>query len=252
MEEAETSRVRETQQATPEVGDEELGVQGVNGPAPNVSCGPEGETYIGESPIRTVMLEDDRRTKDVIQEWEDSRFHLPERNCGSEELLEAQNVDHNLNRSIETGSSTASAPPSFEYARVLTNGSDNNNLERERGRSRERKRGKRRQTRKKSLKLIEQVKEKARRKKDGRRRKKEDDEEWGSQEEIEATESDKENTWWVGTKTGLRAEAEDTTKKYLRTKEEGAKEIEKGQGKSRNRQAGNKVKEVGAFKNCLQ
>ncbi|MED6150380.1 hypothetical protein PIB30_071724 [Stylosanthes scabra] len=144
---------------------------------------------------------------------------------------------YSLGPNHDTSSSSLSAPPGFEHDRETSSGNMKNIPERVRGRSRERKRGRKKQSRKMSLKLIDQVKERARRKKEehkkniGKQKQARvteiEDDAWESEEEIEATESDEEDTWWVGTRTGLRAKSEEGAKKYLKSKEEEAKEIAK-------------------------
>ncbi|MED6208833.1 hypothetical protein PIB30_048864 [Stylosanthes scabra] len=184
---------------------------------------------VDNSPTKTVTLEDDRRTEEVIQEWEDSCFHLLVRNVGPSGEMEDNAEEHSLGLNHDTSSSSLSAPPGFEHGRETSSSNMKNIPERVRGRSRERKRGKKKQSRKMSLKLIDQVKERARRKKEEHKKKigkqkqarvtEIEGDARESEEEIEATESDEEDTWWVGTRSGLRAESEEGAKKYLKSKE---------------------------------
>ncbi|MED6124576.1 hypothetical protein PIB30_060101 [Stylosanthes scabra] len=78
---------------------------------------------------------------------------------------------NSLGPNHDTSSSNLSAPPGFEHGRETSSGNTMNIPERVRGRSRERKRGRKKQSRKTSLKLIEQVKERARRKKEEHKKK---------------------------------------------------------------------------------
>ncbi|MED6108555.1 hypothetical protein PIB30_025204 [Stylosanthes scabra] len=139
-----------------------------------------------------------------------------------------------LDAGPENGSSIASAPPGFEYVRVPINGEENNNSVKDRARRRKEPRQKR--GGKQRLDQVTEV----------------EDEEWESDEEIEESESDEEGTWWVGTKTGLRADSENGAKKYLKSKEEEAKEIERKKGRNGKRRSKNATKEVGDSINCLQ
>ncbi|MED6158136.1 hypothetical protein PIB30_030052 [Stylosanthes scabra] len=174
------------------------------------------------SPTKTITLEDDRRAEQIIQEWNDICYQLPSDNAGSGPGLD------NSDPTDEIGSSSLSAPQGFERIR----------------------------TRKTSLKLIEQVNEKARKRKEALKKKRatkqrarEDEAEavykdWASEEEIENSDPDAEKTWWVGTKAGLGTDSVNRAKKYLKTTTAEVEEKERVQNKRRTRGRKGKIKEV--------
>ncbi|MED6120834.1 hypothetical protein PIB30_024710 [Stylosanthes scabra] len=184
MAEVEESNVGETQLTRCKEEDEEA-----IGPTFNEQVGPMSESPKMDSQTKTITLEDDRRTDQVVNQVSDS-----------------------LN---DTGSESLSAPPRFERIGTSAKGEREIFAESERDTKREKKKERRKETRRTSLKFIDQVKEKARKKKEGhkkRRRKQQQAieetlEEWDSKEDIKMFESDEEDTWWVGRKTGLVAKS---------------------------------------------
>ncbi|MED6137073.1 hypothetical protein PIB30_061503 [Stylosanthes scabra] len=160
------------------------------------------------SPTKTKTLEDDRRTDEVVWEWEEEWFERRELPEAEEEntnsVAEEEDLDETLERTTR----------------------------------RERLNGKK-PTGRKTLKLNERLKEKARRQKDSHKKKRhkhtrireeedaneevaDDDEFEESDPELEADEA-----WWVGTKVGLGAESSTRAQKYLRSREKEHKQKDK-------------------------
>ncbi|MED6114469.1 hypothetical protein PIB30_080467 [Stylosanthes scabra] len=217
------------------------------------------------SPTRTKSLEDDRRTEQVIREWNESIYQIPGGLVGpiddttersKEDMVVGPDKGKGIQQSGDSMQMSLSAPPGFENSlppkKVLS--TIENSYEPERD--------KRRKTRSKSssgkrtsLRLRDRIKEKARKQKETSRKKQativeiREEEELGlwqsADEEIEDTEEEIEDTWWVGAKTGICEEYEDRAKKYLRStakekSEVGDKRKEKGK-----RRKGELRKEVG-------
>ncbi|MED6181678.1 hypothetical protein PIB30_021608 [Stylosanthes scabra] len=135
--EDEESVVGEMQPARVEVDDDQKSDEGAH-----FSIGPEKEQQGDTSPTNTVTLDDDRRTEDVIQEWENELFQKP-------------------NAVIDL-----SIPPGFE--RIENPNFVNTNIERDERRfgtlriERNEKKQGRRSTTRTSLKLNDKLKDKAR------------------------------------------------------------------------------------------
>ncbi|MED6204606.1 hypothetical protein PIB30_010460 [Stylosanthes scabra] len=170
-----------------------------------------------KSPTRTRSLEDDRRTEQVIREWNESLFQKPNSPIGPRDVDADDNNEDSVDQLKEIGpevesrgsldgdsdSTSFSAPPGFE--RPLHS------------------------HRRTSLRLRDRIKENARKQKEINKRKSATIEEirgedkiksWqNTEDEIENSEEEVENTWWIGAKTGISGEYEDRAKKYLRSLE---------------------------------
>ncbi|MED6193071.1 hypothetical protein PIB30_015504 [Stylosanthes scabra] len=252
----EGSKVRETQQS-PIVRDE--------GSSLWASDVGHKDSQCPNSPTRTVSLEDDRRTDQVIREWNETIFQKPGETFGPLDETSTRNEEdrvigpdkgEGVQQSSESEPTSLSVPPGFENVllpqKVLSTAENANEPERSRRRKLRSKSSTGKRT---SIRLRDIIKEKARKQKESSRKKKATIEEireeeklglWqSSNDEIEDTSDEIEGTWWVGAKTGICEEYENRAKEYLRSEargrsEEGNNRKEKGKRRREERQ-----KEVG-------
>ncbi|MED6108754.1 hypothetical protein PIB30_027164 [Stylosanthes scabra] len=257
-EEEEESRVEETQR-TQSARDEESKI----GPG---ELGRELDNLVNmvaNSPTKTNTLEDDRRTDEKLV---DQEAPFPEDDVGpitetnnpsSEEGVNS--VDNKQVQSEESNSESISIPPGFECVLPQSDTERGDLRDQERGRKRlKHDRGK--QTRKKSLKLCDQLKENARKQKDTRREKRKTQIEIredgkattelaDGDDEIEDSQLEADKTWCVGRRAGLGEVNEDRVKKYLLLRFQ--EEAESGRNNNQRRSRGRKKssKEVGVSEN---
>ncbi|MED6207800.1 hypothetical protein PIB30_038993 [Stylosanthes scabra] len=159
--EAEGSRVGETQPTSEERGDGNETLE--------QNKGPMGEDTINvgnPSPTKTKTLEDDRRTKDVIQEWEDECYVKPtnEYEAQSEGLI-TSNPMETTHSPMELESSSTSIPPGFGNVDTTETASEGLDIEKGRAGKHGRQNGSRRHM-KIVLNLNDRLKENARKQKE--------------------------------------------------------------------------------------
>ncbi|MED6181971.1 hypothetical protein PIB30_024444 [Stylosanthes scabra] len=162
MEEDEGSKVGETQPMRDNTGENAGG--GVENTSPVLNV----DSRNSPSPTKTISLEDDRRTNDVIREWEEVCYQKSSEMNGATRLdwpntgPGDSNVDPN-----ENGSPSLSAPPGFERIEHADTETESTHTEGEGVRTRKSAKhtgGRRHQ--KTVLKLNDKLKEKARKKKE--------------------------------------------------------------------------------------
>ncbi|MED6207366.1 hypothetical protein PIB30_035169 [Stylosanthes scabra] len=256
-EDDEELKVGETQPSRVEVEDDQK-----NENEAYVNVGPTDGQQLDSSPTKTVTLEDDRRTEDVIQEWGDELFQKP--NSESDPLTQPTSpvCEMELENGSVDGLGKLSVPPGFDRIEnpclvEETNDESGKQLETQRIVRYEKKQG-RKSTKRTSLKLNDRLKDKARRqrdahkKKEGKQKRLREEEaaitDWSSEEEIDSSESDGDKVWNIGTKVGLCADSILKAQKYLKSAMETPQQKEQGQCSRRARRRDGYLKE---FKWCI-
>ncbi|MED6138653.1 hypothetical protein PIB30_076464 [Stylosanthes scabra] len=259
--EDEESKVGETEHAITGRDEDSNNWAGVNGPIVGIEA-----TNTSSSPTKTRTLDDDRRTGDVLLEWEEVLYQKPNDmvdgpheedtlrdvvettpclpNGPVDDLL-IQNLDRANEEGIESNSLDVSIPPGFERNALQVLASCEERAPEKRERKKKKHNGSR-HSNPMSLKLKDRIKERARKQKETSKKKKStqtrirEEEEirfWqSSEDEIENTEEAADDAWWVGTKVGIGTDCKDRARKHLRSK---AEEVALAEGaKSQKRRKG--------------
>ncbi|MED6136068.1 hypothetical protein PIB30_052485 [Stylosanthes scabra] len=207
------------------------------------------------SPTKTKTLEDDRRTEDVIQEWEDECYVKPtnEYEAQSEGLI-TSNPMETTHGPMELESSTTSIPPGFGNVDTTETASEGLDTEKGRVGKQGRQNGSRRHM-KIVLKLNDRLKENARKQKEARKRRTlkqrklreiASEGKWSSsEEEIEDSDVEANEIWGMGMRTGLVTDKEDRAKNYLSSKLKEVTECSSRRYKQTEGRDGKKLKEPG-------
>ncbi|MED6191981.1 hypothetical protein PIB30_005799 [Stylosanthes scabra] len=189
---------------------------------------PSNEEDPIDSPTKTITLEDDRTTKQVLKEWDEEIYQVQCVENGPRPGV--MSLTNNLETKAveESPSSSLSVPPGFE--RIPSTETQEREIVTDIALPNKQRQKPRKAPARTSLKLSDRIKEKERRQKEAHKNKKnkikeirEEREiggEWSSEEEdIESSEDEIEATLWVGTRVSIETVAEDKARKYLKSKE---------------------------------